>query len=171
MFRKKLRLSVEQKAGKCAKLVIDYSKMLANGIKGDEKLTNQQIMILYIYCAALNYIVIDRQAFGVLTENEREIFSDYMHLGLQADISRDSGLKKETVMELLNAGISDLSPYSRKLMADKDESPAGTLYWEFAKIITDRIDLSASVALTSSLMAMQTGVSMMKDFMPILSSK
>lgn len=171
MFKKKPQLSIEQKAKKCADLVADYSKMLANGIKGDEGLTNKQFFVVYIYCTALNYIVIDRQAFGMMNDNEREIFSDYMHLGIQADISRGTGLKKETVMELLNMGVVELSPYSRKLMPEGDESPAGTLYWEFAKLVAEKADLPATVALTSSLMAMQTGVSMMKDFLPVLKAK
>ncbi len=171
MFKKKPQLSIEQKAKKCADLVVDYSKMLANEIKGNEQLTDRQFFILYIYCAALNYIVIDRQAFGVMTDNEREIFSDYMHLGIQADISQGTGLKKETVMELLNMGVVELSPYSRKLMPEGDESPAGTLYWEFAKITEDKIQLPPLSTLTSSLIAMQTGVNMMKEFLPVLKAK
>jgi hypothetical protein len=56
-------------------------------------------------------------------------------------------------------------------MPEGDEPPAGTLYWEFAKLVAEKADLPATVALTSSLVAMQTGVSMMKEFLPVLKAR
>ncbi len=171
MFKKKNNLTPEQQAGRCADVVVSYSKLLASTIGEDQKLSDKDYLIMLMYCIALHYILVDRMAFSSMSDNQRDVFSDYVHLGIQSDIVQGTGLKKDLVANLINAGVQELSPHSRKLFAEKDEGMGGTLFWEFGKVLSDRIELDTSLMLTIPLISMNTGTSLMKDIAPVLSRK
>lgn len=119
MFRKKNSLTLEQRAGQCAETIVSYSKVLASTIGEDKKLSDKDYLIMLMYCISLHYILIDRMAFSSMSDNERDVFSDYVHLGIQADIVKRTGLKKDLVSNLINAGVQELSPYSKKAFCRK----------------------------------------------------
>lgn len=103
-------------------------------------------LTVFLFCLALFYIEIDRRAFMVLPAKERESFSASMEHQLIEKVHKNWGVAKgdqPMVDNILYEQIRKLSPYTKKLVPEKDEGTGGTLYWEFGKLLDNEFSVHA----------------------------
>ena len=134
--RKTHRSDIEVLAERSVGAIGSYSMALAQGLIGRQKMSNADSVRMLVYCFALNYILLDRIAFSNLPSDDRNAYSDYVFKGLSLDLAKDAGIDTRIIEELLSKYISQLSPYSGKLVGQDQESK-GTLFWEFSRIVDE----------------------------------
>lgn len=126
---------------------------------------------LLSFASALYYTELDRWAFSKLSEKDRNDFSDSMlHeiiFGL-SELWEKPVEVRPTVINQLNNDLAKLAPYAAQLYPDKDESPKGTLYWEFSKMLGSDYGVDTGTTLIANLTAMQTGTALWQNVKPIL---
>jgi hypothetical protein len=123
----------------------------------DEELSAETMNDLLILNNALYYIFLDRQAFSLLENEERTDFSNGLLFAIAtrlADAFKLPSNQWSLIMDDMNQQINILVPFSGTLMSS--EKPAGTLYWEYSKILSSRYGMGGK-AMASSLMAPQIG--------------
>ena len=169
--RKNNKSDAETQVQKCVEVVRGYSVSLAKEIIGKQESSNEDTFRLMTYCFALNYILIDRITFSVMPEKKRNAFSDKLFLGIRSDITKGTGVENETVTSLLSDYIAQLGPYSGKLIESQDESPQGTLFWEFSRIIKDEIGLDSLESMTIvTLLVEKSSTALMSEVRPYFES-
>jgi hypothetical protein len=92
---------------------------------------------LLVLNAALIYIVLDRQVFGLANEAERREFNDGLLFDVVTSLSNafSPPANWQSMASQVNKKIELLSPYSQALFPGKDGNPKGTLYWEYIRIL------------------------------------
>lgn len=145
--RKTHRSDIEVLAQRSVGVTGSYSMALAQGLLGKQKMSNADSVRMLVYCFALNYILLDRIAFSNLSSDDRNAYSDYVFKGLSLDLAEGAGINTRIIEELLSKYISQLSPYSGKLVGQDQESK-GTLFWEFSRIVDEEFGALPLEAMT-----------------------
>lgn len=116
---------------------------------GSELDTKTGLEIL-IFINALLYIIVDREAYSRLTDEDRTMFSDGMTERIISDVSFSLSKPEEAkpiILKEFNARLSQLSPFGQHLSPEGDNSPAGTLFWEFSNILNDEYNIELVISL------------------------
>jgi len=132
------RKSSQNQSGLDAAIYVGDAAMQLSQIICEGKEEYDQLNV-FLTCAALFYIEIDRRAFTVLSENERESFTDSMQYQLIEKVYKNWGVAKgyqPKVEKYFYKQVKELSPYTKLLVPEKGtEARGGTLYWEFGKLL------------------------------------
>lgn len=126
---------------------------------------------LLSFASALYYTELDRWAFSKLSEKDRNSFSDMILLGIIDGLSElweKPAEIRPTVINQLNNDLAKLAPYAAQLYPDKDESPKGTLYWEFSKMLSTDYGVDTSTTLVANLAAMDRSTTLWQNLKSIL---
>jgi hypothetical protein len=116
--------------------------------------------------SAVFYLSLDREAFSKLIPADRIAFSDGMLFEIISGLSRLWNQPREvfpTIANELNKVLEKLAPFTAQLLPEKDESPQGTLYWEFMKILVNDYGVEHRAALQANMHAMTYGTELWKD--------
>lgn len=175
MFKKKAATQDWKEKGKLAGAhsKIPSAQIVQHLLENDKKLAKRRIasMELLTFTNAMFYLEIDREAFSRLKGPERADFSDGMLEEIVdglSDLWEQPNDVRLTVGNEVNSAISKLAPYAQKLLPEKDESPAGTLYWEYMKLLVSDYKVDHGAALTANIMAMQAGIELWKNVRDLL---
>lgn len=175
MFKKKAQLVNWKERGALAGAhsKIPSAQIVQYLLENDKKLKKRRIasIELLTFTNAMFYLEIDREAFSRLRGVERGDFSDGMLEEIVNGLSElweQPNEIKQTVGNEVNTAISKLAPYAQKLLPDKNESPAGTLYWEYMKLLVSDYRVDHGVALAANMMAMEAGIELWKSVRELL---
>lgn len=128
---------------------------------------------LLSFASALYYTELDRWAFSKLSEQDRNNFADSMLEEIIQGLSElweKPAEVRPTVINQLNNDLAKLAPYAAQLYPDKGESPKGTLYWEFSKMLGSDYGVDTGTTLVANISAMQIGTALWTDVKPLLPS-
>jgi hypothetical protein len=138
MFSSSKKMSQNQSGLDAAIYVGDAAMQLAQIICEDNEYNSLDV---FLTCAALFYIEIDRRAFKVLSAKDRESFTDSMQYQLIEKVYKNWGVAKDYqahVGQYFYEQVKKLSPYTKRLVPEeKGGARGGTLYWEFGKLLDD----------------------------------
>jgi hypothetical protein len=167
VFRRK-KTDWEQRGKQATVLVIEAAKELSEAIEKEEEkpLSNLSANNLFLFNAALFIICLDVTAFQYLEEKERGVFIDAIYEGVTAAYAKAMGLPRDEWMGLgqrLNKYADQLGKFGKQLFPEKDQSPKGTLFWEYSKVLPGQFEVSYGGAIASSLYSMQLGVSLLTE--------
>lgn len=115
------------------------------------ELDTKKLLEILIFINALFYIIVDREAYSRLTDKDRPMFSDGMTERIISDVSFSLSKPEEAkpiILKGFSSRLFQLSPYGQHLSPEDDNSPAGTLFWEFSKILRDEYDIELSISLS-----------------------
>lgn len=164
MFGKKTRNGeIKTLVQRSVDLIGSYSMTLVQGLTSNQQLSTQDSARLIAHCFALSYVLLDRIAFSILSIGDRNAYSDQVFVGISSDLANGIGADVDTVTNLLNKYITQLSPYSGKLV-EQDQGPEGTLFWEFSKIVDQEIGAPSLESMTLwPLMSQKVGTDLMSE--------
>lgn len=167
---KKSRNSLDDMANECSDLILRYSSMLSNAIKGENDITDADNFLLFLSAVALNYILLDRIAFAKMSEEDRNNFSDLVLLHIQTNIVAGTGIDKEIISGSMDNYMNTLAPHSQRLFPDDvNDGMKGTLFWEYGKMLGEGFDFGPQIAIEAPLHAMEIGTPYMKEITEALS--
>ncbi len=174
MFGLSKKIDWEERGSQAASIIVVNAADLTNAVTKDakKKIKDDKYVDIFIFNAALLLIGQDRQAFVSLKDTDRNKFSDAIYFGITTEVCKALKLEGEhwaAVAAQLNQGTTELGKYAQKLFADKDESPKGTLYWEYGKLLYQKFDLDPAIGITGGLMAAEVAInvsSQTKDWWP-----
>ena len=147
-----IKKSLLIKSGKHLGLYIGKwsSKVLQSVVDkpANQEVTDDWISVLML-TNALFYIVIDREAYNILSEPDRVIFADSIIdqiANSHSDMWNKPKEVKPTMLNWFSKQLNELGQYGKTLLPEKDKSPAGTLYWEYIKLLGNHgVDLESSI--------------------------
>jgi hypothetical protein len=164
MFNNKKRKDIDTVAKEDAELILRDAATLTEAIEDYRELDNAEYFMILTSAIALFYILLDRMAFSKMSENQRDNFSDLVLFYIQEDLAANTGVNKDIIPKLINSNLKVFTPYSQRLYPDnKEDGMKGTLFWEYAKIISNDFELGPDAVLQIPLFAMRLGA----DFMEI----
>jgi hypothetical protein len=156
----------EARASNVATLILDRSKAILPEI-ADRDADQQETTTTFFYCVALYYILADRLAYDCLSDQDRAQLFDLVLWEIYRDIAAGTGASADAIAQILNGVIDELAPFSQKLFPEIDETPKGTLFWEYSKSVAGS-DLGGVNLLTINSIAMQTCNQFIKDFLEMI---
>jgi hypothetical protein len=144
MFRSKRKFSKEELAkhgSQIAPMVFIQSRELNDSIVAKAKQSGEDISDygqLMNLCMTMFYLYVDRELFSKLGAESRDTVFDDIEESLLGMIKHNyklssDGLEEER-QELLNT-IGTLTPHAAQFFPENNESPKGTLVWEFDKLL------------------------------------
>jgi hypothetical protein len=143
-------------------------------IVDDKQVTDSFAIELLTLNSALFYLFLDHQAFAYLKTADREQFSDGLLYAIVARLAEILELPVEDwddIGQAINEQMNLLGPYARKLFADKDGNPKGTLFWEYAKILQERLEIDPGRAMTASLISPDLAINLWNEIKHIFPKK
>lgn len=137
----------------------NYSLALIKSINPDNKLSSKEATRVTFMSLALMYVLVDRQAFVSMSQAKRHAFSDKLHIKIQDYLVGELGdSRRPVIIQLLDTSIESISPYASKLTpSSTDKGLAGTLFWEFGKIMEKQLPESNLSRVEISMIAMEYG--------------
>lgn len=144
MFNRKKKFSKDTLAEhgrQIAPMIFIQSRELCDSIKAkaeESKVDIKDHGRLMNLCLTIFYLYTDRELFSRLGAESRDVVCDDLEESILGMIKHNYKLSPEALEEerkdLLET-IASLSPYAKQFFSVGDESPKGTLFWEFDKLL------------------------------------
>jgi hypothetical protein len=146
VFRRKKTYTdkeLEKKGAEIAPMLFIQSRELAYAIteragEQDNFSADEDYFNLLTLCTAIFYLYIDRQLFTKLGAERRDKVFDSIensYMGMLKHNYKFSDNVLNRAGSELSATVNSLSSYAHQFFPEKDESPKGTLMWEFGKLL------------------------------------
>lgn len=162
-----------QEAGNYVNVAV--GKLVSDITDGGTKLNDSyEVEDLLNFCAALFYLILDRQAFELLGATKRDQFSDGILDSIVTLLSEQWNDPKGVMPIIgkgLNKNIDVLAPYASMLYPKKNENPKGTLFWEFMKLLNSEFGIDTADAVSGQFLAIQLSNDLIKSTERLLPRK
>lgn len=175
LFKKSEGINLEEAAHSSGRLLGDAVLQLMKDQKEffPKTIQGDNLERQWYFNIALYYIVVDRVAYSLLSEENRTAFCNktlettLLYLSECLDIQNNE--VRDAIVEKILQGTALLEPFTKVLIPDKDENPKDTLFWEYGKILSAQIDYDDPEVLISEGIAAVIGLHLQAEVQKILS--